>query len=89
MSTKAVQPGAMRPVDADAHRDVPEASRPTRGILGNSFWACFFWGAVVAAVAHLSATYSWAPLAFLVGAPVTAVVVGTAMTVRHTRRSRR
>jgi hypothetical protein len=89
MSTKAPQPAAMRPIVASAHQDIPEATEPSRGILGNSFWACLFWGAVIAAVAYLSATYSWAPMTFLIGAPIAAVIVGTAMTLHHNRRNRR
>lgn len=89
MSTKAPQPAVMRPIHASANQDIPEATEPARGILGNGFWACLFWGGVIAGVAYLSGTYSWAPMTFLVGAPIAAVIVSTMMTVHHHRRNRR
>lgn len=87
MMTSPPGPTPMRPVPAETHRDIPEAtSQPGAGIFGTSYWAFFFWGAVVALVAYLSATFTWASWVFIFGAPVAALVVGSLFTWRSRRR---
>lgn len=87
MMTSPPGPTPMRPVPAEAHRDIPEAtSRPGAGIFGNSYRAFFFWGAVVALVAYLSATFTWASWVFILGTPVAALIVGSLFAWRSRRR---
>ncbi|QUB99266.1 hypothetical protein [Cellulosimicrobium cellulans] len=86
MTTSFPRPAPMRPVPAEAHRDIPEdRSRAGAGIFGNGYWA-FFWGAVVALVAYLSATFPWASWLFVFGAPLAALVVGSLFAWRSKRR---
>lgn len=86
MTTSSPRPAPMRPVPVEAHRDIPEApSSAGAGIFRNSCWA-FFWGAVVALVAYLSATFTWASWLFVFGAPLAALVVGSLFAWRSKRR---
>ncbi|WP_163185297.1 cobalamin biosynthesis protein [Cellulosimicrobium sp. SL-1] len=86
MTTSSPRPAPMRPVPVEAHRDIPEdTSRAGAGIFADGY-GVFFWGAVVALVAYLSATFTWASWLFVLGAPLAAVVVGSLFAWRSTRR---